>query len=334
MDKKLFPTCLAVVLSCLFTLPLFSAPVSFDECNAPAPGNFRKTAEGPGYVTLGWEPVESGASHLLTVSEVLADGSETLVYTFDGLFSVAKKVEGLKQRTRYKFRIYTRCADGSPSLIPSEVDIITLIIELTLAGRKPVNPQPVNCSGIEYNNPENEWVGFRIYRFDEGKIIENLFEFERIEETNNVKIKRVEQENILVAANEANKFPTEFTDIIFSINPFNLGESNLNGDSILLFGKIKVELNGWSSGTVSLCPDGSGWNQDYFYEPMTAQKVEGPIKENDTKYDIVSKEEPNFSIHVNNPIGDFLLLSPFGNYSAENTISIMIVDVNGRIIIN
>jgi hypothetical protein len=214
------------------------------------------------------------------------------------------------------------------------VDIITLIIELTLAGRKPVNPQPVNCSGIEYNNPENEWVGFRIYRFDEGKIIENLFEFERIEETNNVKIKRVEQENILVAANEANKFPTEFTDIIFSINPFNLGESNLNGDSILLFGKIKVELNGWSSGTVSLCPDGSGWNQDYFYEPMTAQKVEGPIKENDTKYDIVSKEEPNFSIHVNNPIGDFLLLSPFGNYSAENTISIMIVDVNGRIIIN
>ena len=66
MDKKLFPTCLAVVLCCLFSLPLFSAPAFADECNAPAPGNFRKTAEGPGYVTLGWEPVESGASHLLT----------------------------------------------------------------------------------------------------------------------------------------------------------------------------------------------------------------------------------------------------------------------------
>ncbi|MFN5364635.1 MAG: T9SS type A sorting domain-containing protein [Bacteroidota bacterium] len=334
MDKKLFPTCLAVVLCCLFSLPLFSAPVSSDECNAPAPGNFRKTAEGPGYVTLGWEPVESGASHLLTVSEVLADGSETLVYTFDGISAVTKKVDGLKQRTRYKFKIYTKCADGNPSLIPSEVDIITLIIELTLAGRKPVNPQPVGCSGIEYNNPENEWVGFRIYRFDEGKIIENLFEFERIEETNNVKIKRVEQENILVAANEANKFPVELTDIIFSNNPFNLGESSINGDSILLFGRIKVELNGWSSGTVSLCPDGSGWNQDYFYEPMTAQKVEGPIKENDTQYDILGKEKSTLSIHVNNPIGDFLLLSPSGNYSAENSISIMMVDVNGRIVIN
>ncbi len=67
---------------------------------------------------------------------------------------------------------------------------------------------------------------------------------------------------------------------------------------------------------------------------MTAQKVEGPIKENDTQYDILGKEKSTLSIHVNNPIGDFLLLSPSGNYSAENSISIMMVDVNGRIVIN
>jgi hypothetical protein len=310
MDKKLFPTCLAVVLCCLFTLPLFSAPVSSDECNAPAPGNFRKTAEGPGYVTLGWEPVESGASHLLTVSEVLADGSETLVYTFDGISAVTKKVDGLKQRTRYKFKIYTKCADGNPSLIPSEVDIITLIIELTLAGRKPVNPQPVGCSGIEYNNPENEWVGFRIYRFDEGKIIENLFEFEYLSEINTSKIMRVEEESVLVAANEVGAWPTGQNSVVMTLNPFRVAEIvEVSGiPSVDEFGAIRIKLTTGFEPTLELCIDPSiGWDGIYFYEPMVAASVEGGSVPTGggPKYNLIRSNNSS-QITVHNPFNETL----------------------------
>lgn len=310
MDKKLFPTCLAVVLCCLFSLTAFSAPVFADECNAPAPEDFRKVSEGPGYVTLAWEPVESGASHLLTVSEVLADGSEVIVQTFDGISAVTKKVEGLKHRTRYKFRIYTRCADGTPSLIPSEVDIITLIIELTLAGRKPVNPQPVNCTGIEYNNPENEWVGFRIYRFDEGKVIENLFEFEYHSEINLSSIKRVEENNVLVAMNEAGSWPQGQNNIVFSINPFRVAEIIDNSTPPLIneFGAIKVKITTGLMQTLDLCIDPSiGWDGLYYYEPMVASSVDNGSEPtgNGPKFNLTRANESNI-ISIDNPFNETL----------------------------
>lgn len=331
MDKKLFPTCLAVVLSCLFTLPLFSAPVSSDECNAPAPGNFRKTAEGPGYVTLGWEPVESGASHLLTVSEVLADGSETLVYTFDGLFSVAKKVEGLKQRTRYKFRIYTRCADGSPSLIPSEVDIITLIIELTLAGRKPVNPQPVNCSGIEYNNPEIDWIGFRLQKVKgDAVILENYFEFQRDPLAGELtRIKRVETNNNLVAASvDGTMWPTLNNSNFFTDNPFSVLEINEQSQVVALFGTTQVHYNYSWTQTVDLCAlIGSNFSPYYRYETMVSAKVEDNNVQGSMSKDYALK-----SIKVNNPVGDFLEFFIPSGLTQEQEIRVHILNSHGVIL--
>jgi hypothetical protein len=305
MDKKLFPTCLAVVLCCLFSLTAFSAPVFADECNAPAPEDFRKVSEGPGYVTLSWEPVESGASHLLTVSEVLADGSEVIVQTFDGLFAVTKKVEGLKHRTRYKFRIYTRCADGTPSLIPSEVDIITLIIELTLAGRKPVNPQPVNCTGIEYNDPDYDWVGFRLQKIKgDAILLENYFEFQRDPLAGELtRIKRVETNNSLVAASvDGSMWPTLNNSNFFTENPFSVLEINEQNQVVALFGTTEVHYNyNWTQ-TVDLCAlIGSNFSPYYRYETMISAKVE-----DNNIQGVMSKDYSLEDVKVNNPISNYL----------------------------
>jgi hypothetical protein len=330
MDKKLFPTCLAVVLCCLFSLPLFSAPVSSDECNAPAPGNFRKTAEGPGYVTLGWEPVESGASHLLTVSEVLADGSETLVYTFDGISAVTKKVDGLKQRTRYKFKIYTKCADGNPSLIPSEVDIITLIIELTLAGRKPVNPQPVGCSGIDYQNPEYDWIGFRLQKVKGDVILqENFFEFQREGEL--VSIKRAETDNVLVAANHlGDDYPDQtYTEIKTNI-PFRAAELiEAEQMEISAFASIALEFNsGWNE-TVDICCTYDPGQQLYYKYDVFVSNVTGT----ESNQGLVRGIQGVDNVKVVNPVQDFIeiISTVRGSFSSEDLI-VSLLGIDGRIL--
>lgn len=329
MDKKLFPTCLAVVLCCLFSMPLFSAPASADECNAPAPGNFRKTAEGPGYVTLGWEPVESGASHLLTVSEVLADGSETLVYTFDGISAVTKKVEGLKQRTRYKFRIYTKCADGSPSLIPSEVDIITLIIELTLAGRKPVNPQPVGCMGIDYQNPEYDWIGFRLQKVKGDVILqENFFEFQKEGEL--VSIKRAETNNVLVAANHlGDDYPDQtYTEIKTNI-PFRAAEL-LEGDQIEIstFASIALEFNsGWNE-TVDICCTYDPGQQLYYKYDVLVSNVTGT----ESNQGLVRGIQRVDNVKVVNPVQDLIEIMNTGGNSSNEDLIISLLGIDGRIL--
>jgi hypothetical protein len=330
MDKKLFPTCLAVVLCCLFSLPLFSAPVSSDECNAPAPGNFRKTAEGPGYVTLGWEPVESGASHLLTVSEVLADGSETLVYTFDGISAVTKKVDGLKQRTRYKFKIYTKCADGNPSLIPSEVDIITLIIELTLAGRKPVNPQPVGCSGIDYQNPEYDWIGFRLQKVKGDVILqENFFEFQREGEL--VSIKRAETNNKLVAANHlGNAYPRLMNPVIETLIPFRAAEL-IEGDQmeISAFASIALEFNsGWNE-TVDICCTYDPGQQLYYKYDVFVSNVTGT----ESNQGLVRGIQGVDNVKVVNPVQDFIeIISTVGGSFSSEDLMVSLLGIDGRIL--
>jgi hypothetical protein len=332
MDKKLFPTCLAVVLCCLFSLTAFSAPVFADECNAPAPEDFRKVSEGPGYVTLAWEPVESGATHLLTVSEVLADGSEVIVQTFDGISAVTKKVEGLKHRTRYKFRIYTRCADGTPSLIPSEVDIITLIIELTLAGRKPVNPQPIHCTGIDYQNPDYEWIGFRLQRVKGDKLLyENYFEFERQGVAGElVSIKRADANNRLVVANDiGNQWPNFITQTVTTLNPMKAAEVDETGQVISnFFGNVTVDFNyGWIE-TVDLCGTINPGQQPYYYfDVFTANEVE------DNPYQEFIKQGQGFDgVKVVNPVQDFLeIVMPAGVTDLEKVI-IHVNSLDGKLI--
>jgi hypothetical protein len=269
---------------------------------------------------------------LLTVSEVLADGSEVIVQTFDGLFAVTKKVEGLKHRTRYKFRIYTRCADGTPSLIPSEVDIITLIIELTLAGRKPVNPQPVNCTGIEYNDPEYDWVGFRLRRMKGDNLInENYFEFDRQGSTGElVIIKRAETANRLVAANDqGTDWPTINVPIVNTPNPIRAAETReFEPHKADAFASIVVGFNyGWTE-TVDLCGTIYPGQQTYFvYEAMVAQKVEEKPSQG-----LVSNRNTNDDISIVNPIFDFVEILNPGLYKESNILLINIYDAQGKLL--
>lgn len=330
MDKKLFPTCLAAILCCLLSLPLFSTPVFEDECNAPAPEDFRKISEGPGYVTLTWEPVESGASHLLTVSEVLEDGSEVIAQTFDGISAVTKKVEGLKHRTRYKFRIYTKCADGNPSLIPSEVDIITLIIELTLAGRKPVNPQPVGCMGIDYQNPEYDWVGFRLQKV-KGDIVlqENFFEFQKEGEL--VSIKRAETNHALVAANNTgNAYPNLIHPEIKTSNPFRAAEL-IQGDQIEISPFANIALvfnNGWNE-TVDICCTYDPGQQFYYrYDVLVSNTT---VIESNQGLVIGNRSIENAMI-VNPTQGFIEILNIGRNDLGDENWAISLLSIDGRIL--
>jgi hypothetical protein len=66
---------------------------------------------------------------------------------------------------------------------------------------------------------------------------------------------------------------------------------------------------------------------------MTAEKVLGPSQGNDTKFDLTIQKKSNMTIGVNNPVSDFLFLTPSGDNIANQKIHTTIVDVNGKIIL-
>jgi hypothetical protein len=195
-----------------------------------------------------------------------------------------------------------------------------------------VNPQPIHCTGIDYQNPDYEWIGFRLQRVKGDKLLyENYFEFERQGVAGElVSIKRADANNRLVVANNiGNQWPNFITQTVTTLNPMKAAEVDETGQVISnFFGNVTVDFNyGWIE-TVDLCGTINPGQQPYYYfDVFTANEVE------DNPYQEFIKQGQGFDgVKVVNPVQDFLeIVMPAGVTDLEKVI-IHVNSLDGKLI--
>ncbi len=308
------------------------------QCDAPAPDSFRVIGYGQSYATLAWIPVSLGDNHQLTVfKKNLANNWDTL-YAVDLYNETTYTLMSLQPTSRYRVEIRTKCSTGEPGTDVSSVNPPQgLIIELTANGRKPIDPKPVDaCSYISYVDPVNKWIGFKLTKLNEqGKIISNLFEFEKIEEGDAVaRIRRVWNVNdILVAANQQDEWPINKNDLKTTyLLEFNAGE--IVETDLDVFGAVEVDVITQPL-NVSLCPNPSFPIQaPYEFNVLVASSFElfptdspnGPSSGR-----AVNTKEPG-AIRAQSPFFDYLTLF-FDETSFLSGVRVITLrDISGKVV--
>ncbi len=282
-----------------------------DECVAPPPDNFHVTRIGSSDVDLAWTPAWAGATHTIAVffqDESSAWTDWAIYYDIPG---DSYTISGLTPGS-YKISNATNCTTGERSVFDSEITF--KVIELSTAGRIPINPSPVSdCSMVNYLT--HNWVGFRVKEIATGR--SNLFEFQM--EGSVALVKRV-FENQIVAVNSDGEFP---------IGPQHLGigssfqiddKSNPNEEQSIGFVKI-TQYGGNLLPFIGICKDVNNppiqWKSNYEFTAFTAESAivatpsggsgtgQGLIRPRfDSKFIAQSPFTNNLMVFVLNPLSE------------------------------
>lgn len=234
-----------------------------DFCDAPAPGNFHVEGINEGYVELTWTPAWPGADQTLVLYREDAFGNWTNLGTYAPVPGDAYSVP-ISEAGSYLVTIATNCTSGETSYKTAEKPF--KVIELTTAGRVPVNPQPAStCDGINMNN--HFWVGFKLDKV--GTNISNLFEI-----TLSGQVKRVyapEPPHQIVAVDAAGHWPkTPFDTLKVYLGEFRVFDLvDGNPSNFITIGQLKFEAG--TPPIVKLCQMNTPpWKLEYSFTPLTA----------------------------------------------------------------
>jgi hypothetical protein len=191
-----------------------------EQCQAPAPSNFRVDGIGGDSVNLAWTPAWQGALHTLKLMRADSSGAWMSMQTYFNVPGDAFSILGLSAGF-YRAIIATNCSWNEPS---DEIEgIMFKIVDLTTGGRMPQKPVMVaNCDPISIT--QHDWVGFQVRDLATG--VSNLFEFV-YEGGYKPTVKRVGND-IIVAANQYWEYPnTGF--VIKSENPLRMKDNRYEG---------------------------------------------------------------------------------------------------------
>lgn len=204
-----------------------------------------------------------GAFNTLTVYLQDNYGGWTTLATYPAVTGDFYVVSNLSVGS-YRITNATNYTNGVTSIIFSEV--LFKIIDLTTAGRTPVNPIPVmNCSSISLNH---EWVGFKVTEISTGR--SNLFEFQ-VEGMSGL-ARRVAN-NQIVAVDENGTFPIgdQRISVWFSFQMDD--KSKPLGQQAAGF--VKISQNG--SGNIGICKDIDNppvpWKPEFEFTALFAENV-------------------------------------------------------------
>jgi len=241
-------------------------------CDAPAPDDFQVANIGSDFVSLAWVPAWVGAVHTLEISIEDSDNWVTLMINYNvpgASFTLYNLDPGY-----YRARIVTNCSTGETSSNLSEVQFEFKIIDLSTAGRIPMNPVSVDdCEKIDYLN--HEWVGFEVTEIETG--VSNLFEFTYTEGENPV-LKRVSYNHPIVAVDNSGKFPTNDAPILKTPSPIRVDDiPQWNPDNVINIGYVICLDNFSASPTITLCKDEDNpfldWKPEYSFTALTAEDI-------------------------------------------------------------
>jgi Secretion system C-terminal sorting domain/Fibronectin type III domain len=299
-------------------------------CDAPAPDSFRITSIGGTFITLSWKPAWEGANHIIYVSKKTSSGGWAAQFILPNVSGNTITVDSLEGGKDYRFRIATKCPSGDPSELTAFVDDHTAIVELTLIGRNPKNPKPINCIGIPYQS--YKWVGFMV----SGEGESNFFEVQVNDDSNNplAYIRRVVTANPIVAVDQTGNFPNNFQPIIPDVPaPFGMVRLSTNNNSQPeIIGRIDVSLHK-TPPRLDICVESSTqfpWKNGYTFTSMTAKET--IISPTGGAGQGFGKTPFTQQIEVQNPFKDELHVLFPQLFTEVGKVSIHLLNTNGRIV--
>jgi hypothetical protein len=318
-----FMLCLSLLGAHNFLLATeLNSPV--DTCMAPAPDSFRVTVVGTNFATLAWVPAWPGALHAIEVEKEEPNGSWEPISIYTHVPGESFTVSGLESGAHYRAFIATYCDSLEVSSLKDDTDFSTLIVELSIAGRNPVNPVPVNCKNIAY--ADHEWIGFRVTnRKEAGDVTYNFFEVTRPDEQspqNSMgKVKRVFLNNRIVAMNLDKLWPTLSFPRRESDNPFNMAWLKPNGLLDFAIGRIELIME---EDYCDICPVGN-WHSAFKFDPMVAEAVFSNSPDDDR-----SSNSSNKDCFIQNLFSDQLKVQlPFEGFESRD-INVRLISMDGK----
>ncbi|MCB0525775.1 MAG: T9SS type A sorting domain-containing protein, partial [Saprospiraceae bacterium] len=317
------------------TLELHEYVTQEEYCNLPAPDSFNIISRSYDLIELVWVPISVDVTHTLEVYTKLDSSSAWELYdTYSDLSSNSFSLNGVGLDSYCRFVLATNCSTGEPSELNTILELDKIIIEVTVPGRIPINPTPINCSQINLNN--YEWVGFGVSENIIGSSksgVEHYFEFTKVGD-DRVQIRRVLTEGEVVACNNGHFYPRFSGQIIYVSYPF-LITKILPNQMFFDIGRVGITLHG-KDPIVDICvvPLFPKWNSDFNFEVLVADEVAKEITphivddRNLSQLDL--KNINKFSI--TNPFSDNLIifLSEASNNFTPPEVSI--VDINGQVL--
>lgn len=256
---------------------LHDIEISLDACTAPPPDSFRITDAGPSHISLGWIPKWVGADHHLSIFRENLSGGWDFLYSIPGGLVDSYTFSNLEFNTKYRFKIATKCSGGlgEPSELVSIVDGVTLILDLVLDGRTPINPDQLSgCPTINYQ--DHNWVGFKIERNGGTTSTVNFFEF-GVEGLNTPQIKRDLTDSKIVAGNFQYKYPNFPSPLKVTINNSTTFRVFLlkGENSYTNIGFVDVNFDDVNH-TIQFCQSPIDiWNNNYSFRVLTAEEAIG-----------------------------------------------------------
>lgn len=310
----------------------------FDDCNVPAPDSFRVVEKGTNFISLKWHPTFSGATYCLKAYEKNEAGILELLFVAPTISRTEHIAEGLESGREYKFEIFTNCNAGGTGIQSRSIFDGTLILELTVEGRTPINPVQVDCYNIPYK--DFEWTGFRIDQLSrDGAIISsNMFEFNfcgdpTTNPNSTICIKRVALESPIVATNESGSWPLLPGDIIGTQSPFRMAfQPGMGPNNTQSIGRVIVAA---SPTSVKLCSDltniNDPWLLNYSFKAIVSNEVV-QFNEKDTDR-AVKKPSLKNQIFVETPFKESIeIFFPEGGYF--QTAKFRLVNSLGQVLLN
>jgi hypothetical protein len=256
-----------------------------DQCNLPAPDSFRITQVGGDFISLAWNPIFPGANHQLVVLESDGMGGWVTILIENQVSGDTYRADNLEPGISYRFVVATKCANGDPSEIKAIIDGITLILDLVIDGRKPVNP--IYVGSCQYIPKGFDWIGFSVLTIDGDSPIENYFELlpKGIETSNSnsskkFELKRFAIDHPIVASNELGMWPNCDEPQIKAWNGI-VRIDKLIGGGIgrEIVGYVDIAEMIFPSGYY-ICPDYDHpdfpWKSNYQFKPMVSFKTAPP----------------------------------------------------------
>lgn len=298
-------------------------------CEAPPPDSLRVTVKGTHFITLEWKAAFEGAEHYLEVYTQTEDDVWELYQTYESVLASSKTVNNLLPGKRYRFKIATKCGAQDPSIFSVYIDEIILILELTLNGRMPIEPQVKNdCDPLEYLDPKNDWVGYRVTHQREGLLLRNYFEFVSSEENGGegAQLRRVATFHPIVAADTEGKYPEIQEPSVPLDNEEYVNMGTVEANLLNSFGFVDILLEYYPI-SVKICKVlGGSWDESFIFEPMTATKTQGVIPNNR-----FAQQTPQFQI--SNPIKDAIKIQAPESYGTDAELyHVHIINLNGNIL--
>ncbi len=289
-------------------------PFAPNNCELPAPDNFRVESRGYDFIDIAWSPVSAASLHTLFVYTRTdsTDAWETFG-TFNDLPGGSFSLEGVGFEHQCRLIIVTNCASGEPSSKQSVLELDKIILDLTTPGRVPINPVVVDCHNIHVN--DHEWVGFKVVEVVAGNQVavnnEHLFEF-GMPSKGNLQIRRVNQGGIIVAADDNYNYPN-FPGETYPVHyPFLITKPLPNG-AFQDIGRVSIILHG-NKPLVDICiaPGPPKWNIiNYAFSALVAEKTEDrpkPMEETEEQQGKFFRKNQLIQTKLNNPFAETLTL--------------------------